>query len=154
MSHFDADIYEKLKGITEKVSLQLQKRGIYIPTKNNDGTIKIGNFTIVKNDEFYEILDHTREPIVDKINLPHTAAILANNLALGRFLDTKMLEVDRAYGYAAFEETLYKKLIESISKTDSDKAYVMKIKCKIKHDRKVACKQEILKGFEKLRKLA
>ena len=53
------------------------------PVKNNDGSINIGRYTIVKDlSGFFDILDYSGDIVVDKINLAQTAIVLANKLTI------------------------------------------------------------------------
>ena len=91
--------------------------------------------------------------MVDKINLPQTAALLANGLELGRWLDNTILQKDRTYGYALFEETLYRQHADTNMKKDIDRAQVMLTKSQLNRVKKESCKRDILQSFEKLRKI-
>lgn len=140
-------VYNRLQKITEEVRKKLARKGIAIPVKNQNGTISLGYFTVCKQNGYYTILDYANLPVVEKINLPQTAIILANNLALGRFLDNNILNVDRNYGYAEFEERLNLKLAAK-SKNNKD---LRIIKGHEKRIKKESLKREITKSFEKLR---
>lgn len=152
MNEFDTVIYQKLQELTQQVKTRLEKKGIAIPFKNSDGSIKLGHCTIVKNQGFYSIFDNLGYVVVEKINLPHTAILLANNYALGKFLDKGLLALDREYGYADFEEKLDLNLARKISKTNPDRADTLLIKSKIKKNKKDEAKRLVLKSFEKLYK--
>ena len=154
MNRIDDTVYRKLETVSNKVKNQLQSKGVAIPFKNDDGTISLGNYTIARRNGFYAILDYANEVIVDQINLPQTAAILANNLAVGKFIDNVILNYDRNYGYADFEEQLHHRTAERVLKKNLDRADVLFTKSKISHDKKQAAKRAILKSFEKLRNFA
>ena len=83
MDHIPEHLYKKLKQVTFEVKSNLHRRGIAIPVKNDDGSISIGNYTVRKSKGQYQIFDFRNEVVVDKINLPQSAIILANGLALG-----------------------------------------------------------------------
>lgn len=146
------DIYNKIKQISHDVKEDLKRSGIMVPVKNRDGSITVGRFRIVKDNRgFFNIVDHWDEIIVDSINLPQTAALLANKLALGKFIDDQILGADRKYGHALFEETLQESLArKSIKKNDIDKADLMFTKAKLSRLKKEHYKTEITQGFEKL----
>lgn len=146
------EIYNKIKKLNHDVKETLKTRGLIVPTRQKDGTIKVGLYRIKKEDSgFYSIVNYRNEPIVDAINLPHTAAIIANKLALGRFIDDEILTADRKYGHALFEETLQKQLAEkSLKSKNLDKAELMYTKSSISKAKKEHYKVEIKKGFEKL----
>lgn len=147
-NEINKDLYHKVVEISTQIKNNFQRRGIAIPVKNDDGTISLGNYLVVKNNTFYSILDYSNKPVVEKINLPQTAVILANNLALGKFLDTSILQKDRSYGYAAFEEQLQTKLARSKT-TNRDIHIIKATNAKLKKDYH---KKDIDRSFEKLRK--
>lgn len=147
-------VYHKLEVIADQVKNQLKRKGVAIPIRNHDGTITLGNYTIVKDHGFYVILDYSNEVVVDKINLPQSAAIIANSLAVGRFIDNDTLSLDRKYGFCEFEEQLCYKLGERNIKKNVDRADVMFTKSRIHKDKKDILKRDIFNRFEKLRKFA
>jgi hypothetical protein len=154
MKQLSSNVYKKLQIVSDQVKKELQKKGVAIPVRNTDGSIALGNYTIAKRNGFYVILDYAKEVVVDQINLPQTAAILANNLALGKWIDEKILKCDRHYGYAEFEETLHIRMAEKNLKKNVDRADMLFTKGKIKHAKKEDFKREIIKSFEKLRNFA
>ena len=112
--------------------------------------IRDSRYTIQKKRSgFYKISNILGETIVDHINLPQTAALLANNLALGRWVDDRLLTQDRQYGYNLFEEQQAKRIIENHK--DWDKVDVMHTKLDIVSRKKISAKQSIMFSFEKLR---
>lgn len=153
MKKINDSVYKKIEKLSDEVKLEFRKKGIVIPIKNYDGSISLGRYKIVKNkDSFYSILDYNGDVVVDKINLPQTAALLANNMALGKWPDDQLLRKDRTYGYALFEESLYKKHAQKNMSKNIDRAQVLLIKSSINKLKKDMCKQEILTSFEKLRR--
>ena len=147
-------LYTKIQRLSNEVKKEFRKKGIVLPKQHNDGSISIGRYRILRHQNtFYSISDHTGEIVVDKINLPQTAALLANGLELGRWIDDALLQKDRAYGYALFEETLYRKHADSNMKKDLDRAQVMLTKSQLNRFKKESCKRDILQSFEKLRKI-
>lgn len=146
MTALNTAVYNRLQRVTDEVRQKLARKGIAIPTKNQNGSITLGNYTICKQNGFYSILDYANITVVDRINLPQTAIILANNLALGKFLDHRILNIDRRYGYAEFEEQLSLKLAAK-NKSNTD---LRMIKGQEKRIIKETLKREIVKSFEKL----
>lgn len=149
------DLYYKIKQISNDVSDQLSRRGIVAPIKNKDGTISVGHYKIKKNkDGCYNILDFSNESIINGINLPQSAALLANSLALGKSIDTATLSTDQRYGYALFEEELQQQLaVKSIKQNQIDKADLLYTKAKISRNKKSQYQNDILRSFEKLMRL-
>lgn len=146
------DIYKKVKQLGLDVKEQLKRQGIIVPAKTPDGSIRVGYYTIKKNKTgFYSILNYRNEAVVELINLPQTAAILANRLALGKYLDDNLLYTDRSYGHALFDEELHLTLAERNLKSNNlDRADVMFTKFKIAKHRKEQYKKTIFNGFDKL----
>jgi hypothetical protein len=103
---------------------------------------------------FYSIKDYSNETVIEKINLPQTAAILANGLALGKWLDNEIVSIDRHYGYSLFQETLTKQGAQkSLLRKDVDRADLLFTKSSIARTKKLIARQQIYDRFEKLRRL-
>lgn len=154
MNQIPEKVYYKLEVVAKAVSQNLQRKGVAIPVKNDNGSVTLGNYTIVKRDNFYVIIDYSGEVVVDKINLPQSAAILANGLALGKFIDPEILSQDRMYGYAEFEEVLHKQMAERCLSKDLNRADVMFTKSNINRAQKEHYRTTIMARFEKLRRFA
>lgn len=155
MTLFSNDLYIKISDLAAKVKKNLRKQGIIIPVDHKDGSIQIGAYYIVKNSiGLYSIKDLNHEIVVDHINLPQTAALIANDLALGGFLNQDLLKTDRNYGYALFEEKLYKKALERSLKLDYDRYELLETKFLVSSSKKESSRNSIHRRFEKLRKLA
>jgi hypothetical protein len=150
MIQIDHTLYNKLEKISNNVENRLKQRGIAVPVRQDNGSIQVGRYTIEKFDGFYQILDDKRNIIVSQINLPQTAAVLANDLALNRFLDNIILQFDRSYGYADFEEKLNKKLAYRSIKKNLEKAEMLFTKSAVKKSKKDHYKRQITTHFEKL----
>ena len=146
------DVYEKIDQLSKSVKEKLRQRGIVVPLKSKDGSINVGHFSIKKKkDGFYCIVDFEKEILIDRINLPQTAAVLANQLALGKLTDDKLLAADVGYGYSLFDEELHTKLAEkSIQSNSIDRADVMYTKSAIARHKKEEYKRIIIRGFDKL----
>lgn len=147
------NLYKKLVAVSNEVKHALTKQGLAIPTENLDGSITIGYNTISKRSGFFVILDYSGDVLIDKINLPHTAILLANELALGKFLDSTLLQLDRKYGYFAFEESLHTHLAERLQISDPDRSDVMSAKSRVELQKKEYYKRQIMNRYEKLRRL-
>lgn len=146
MKEIPNHLYEKIVLLSKEIKDNFRKKGIVIPIKNEDDTISLGPYTVIKDTQgFYKIHDYRKEVIVERINLPQTAIMLANGLALGKFLDTTLLNKDQKYGYALFEETLHKHKTKNI---DLHLAKHSSAKAKREY-----YQHDINTSFEKLRKL-
>jgi len=147
------ELYNKITNLSKETRNELRRRGFVIPVKNEDGSIRIGPYLIRKHSNvFYKITDHADNIIVDYINLPHTAAILANDLALGYDLDKDILDKDRAYGYAEFQDQLYNHSLTT--KKSQDYIDILHSKFEFSRSKKTSYKQDIVRRFEKLTKIA
>ena len=153
MKNLTEDILKKLSQLDKEVKYQLRAKGFVVPIKGKNGSIKFGWYTVVRNnDGSYSVLDHANESIVSGINLPQTALITANSLALGKHKDSQLIDLDRSYGYADFKEQLHKRAIERDDKS-LDYFDINLEKHKIAMHKKAVYKREITKSFEKLTKL-
>ena len=111
----------------------------------------VGNYLIVKDFEgFYSILDRDNDVVVDQINLPQTAVVVANNLALGRYKDVNLINADKNYGYAAFDELLHMRAVEKSSKKSLEYFDVMLTKGMLARAKKESYRSDIVRSFEKL----
>lgn len=149
--HNQEIIFEKIEALTRGVLKNLRSKGIVVPIENDDGTITIGRYSIIKSQGFYQIVNYANEILVPNINLPHTALMIANDLALNKFIDSKTIELDRNYGYALFEEQLYKKISKK-QKSYEDYDIVV-TKGLVARAKKEHNKRAILAHFDKLRKI-
>jgi hypothetical protein len=147
------DLYEKIERVSDIVRDRFRLKGIVIPTKNSDGSINLGRFRVENQQNgFYAVRNERNEVVVDGINLPQTAALVANDLALGKFLDNQILNKDKEYGYALFKETLYKQRIEKHNR-DFSSYEISLMKGIISKKRRETYQSDIIQRFEKLRKL-
>jgi hypothetical protein len=147
-------LYTKIQKLSTEVKKEFRKKGVVLPRQHNNGSVSIGRYQIIKHEStFYSISDSSGEIVIDKINLPQTAALLANGLELGHWIDNNLLQKDRTYGYALFEETLYRQHADNNMNKDIDRALVMLTKSQLNRTKKESCKRDILQSFEKLRKL-
>jgi hypothetical protein len=146
------EIYLKIQQISTDVKEKLKRQGIVVPVKKRDGSIQIGSYSIRKDGNgFYSIMDFRNEVIISRINLPQTAAIQANRLALGKYIDDAILQADTKYGHAYFDEELHTHLAgRCLQKKDLDKAEMMYTKSNIAKYKKNQYMHEVRKSFEKL----
>lgn len=144
-----SDVYNKVQLINQNVKHNLEKKGLMVPKKNKDGTISVGKFVIIKENGFYSIKDYSGEIVFRKINLPQTAAVIANDLAVRHFVDTKILDYDRKYGHAVFEESNQNKLLNKNSVNNEFKDVIL-CKIGISRSKKEYYRTAIDEGFKKL----
>lgn len=148
-------LLKKFKIVADTVKKDLKKQGLVVPVKNSDGTVSIDSFIIFKDRYgFYNIKNRAGDVVVDKINLPQTAALLANNLALGKWINDEIYSLDREYGYRLFEAALLKKNASlSIKKSNYDRADLLLVKLNISQKKVEIAKNRIVSTFEKLRNI-
>jgi hypothetical protein len=147
-------LYQKVTTLALEVKNNLRRKGFVVPTVLKDGTVDVDGYRIVKANGLYEIKNQINDSVVAQINLPQTAALLANDLALGKWLDTDLVARDRYYGYKNFEEQLTKQsALKCLKKNDIDRADLMFTKWKIARSQALTTKNAILGNFEKLRRL-
>jgi hypothetical protein len=150
MNTIPEELYNKIKKLSDQVRNELKTKGLVVPIQNDDGTTTIGKYTILKEfDGCYSILDNWDDTVVTGINLPQTAIIIANRLALNHYRDDKLIEIDRQYGYANFEEALYKRGMQK----NSDKFDIYLSKYSQANNKKKSNKTYIVHSFQKLIKL-
>jgi hypothetical protein len=148
-------IYSRIEQLAKNIKDDLRKKGFVVPCDNGDGTVSVDSYQIIKEKSgFYSIKDYSNETVIEKINLPQTAAILANGLALGKWLDNEIVSIDRHYGYSLFQETLTKQGAQkSLLRKDVDRADLLFTKSSIARTKKLIARQQIYDRFEKLRRL-
>jgi len=104
MKTIPKSLYKELKEIALQTAEEFKRKGVILPSIDNRGQTIIGDFTIVKHGDQYTIKDYRGEVYFEAMNLPETAILVANDLALGKIVDKKILETDRWYGFKQFEE--------------------------------------------------
>jgi hypothetical protein len=154
MKNVHNDLYGKITQVTAEVKESLRKKGLVVPVKNRDGSIGVGHYRIKKDSNgYYAIVDRRGDLVVGSINLPQTAAVLANGIALGRSTDDKILEADKNYEYAFFDEQVHSRAVELSKDKPLERFELMLTKRNIARIRKENYRNEIVKSFEKLIKL-
>jgi hypothetical protein len=152
MENLPTNIYLQIQELSYEVKEQLRKKGIVAPIKNKDGSVSIGRYKIVKGPVGYTVLDNRDEVVEQDLNLPQTAVLLANDLALGRFRDDRVVDQDRRYGYAVFEEELHTR--KSRKKKINLEYYDVSIaKAAEARSRKEYYKKDLVSKYEKLMRL-
>jgi hypothetical protein len=147
-------LYKKIEELSQGVKKDLRNKGLVIPTKQEDGSVKFSDYIVVKTDKTYAITNIKGAVVIDEINLVQTAILLANNLALGKYLDTEIVALDRQYGFNNFEDDQFTRVINTaISQKDWVRAEILTVKQEIAHNKAVAAQKLILLSFEKLRRI-
>lgn len=152
MKNLSDHFYQRIKKLNQEVKQDLHKKGLVVPKQNQDGTITIGKFVIKKDARGnFMIINQHREIVAEKINLPYTAVLVANKLALGRWLDRDLLNIDVKYGYAEFDEIIHRHSANKYLKSKSyERAEIMLAKSNKAHYKKNYYKKLIKSDFTKL----
>lgn len=149
MKKIPKNIFNKIEVVAKNVMTDLKNRGYVVPVEQDDGSIKFNDFTVRKNNGFYSVVGKNNKVVVEGINLPQTAALLANDLALGRILDIEIIRVDQDYGYRSFDETVYTNAARR-KKNNLDQVIFYETRSEIAKVQKNELKNRILNSFKKL----
>lgn len=152
MPKVQKNFLDKVKVLADNVKLDLRKKGVVLPVKHPDGTITFDEYSVVKKNDCFLIVNSRGREIAGSINLPQTAIVIANNLALGKPIDDKLVEHDRWYGYKLFDEEVYtKSATNSLKNKDYDKADWCFTRAKIAKEQKEQHKTSIMTQYSRLR---
>jgi hypothetical protein len=147
-------LFEKFTKLANAVRQDFKSKGVVPPSQKKDGSIQIGIYNIKKQNSVYYIKDRNNNIIVGPLNLAQTAVVVANDLALGRWPDHKLIDEDKWYGYKAFAEQSALHVAEIASKRkDTDRADFSFYRAAIAAEQKLIYKKTIDSRFNKLCKL-
>jgi hypothetical protein len=147
-------LFEKFTKLANAVRQDFKRKGIVLPSQQKDGSIQIGTYNIKKKDSAYFVTDRNNNVVVGPLNLAQTAVVVANDLALGRWPDYKLIDDDRWYGYKVFAEQSALHVAETASKRkDTDRADFSRYRAAIAAEQKQIYKKTIDSRFNKLCKL-
>lgn len=150
----EKQIFDQFSKLANNIKQNLKKKGLVVPVQRKDGSIQVGVFTIVKKTDGYYINDKFNESLLGPLNLAKTAVVLANDLALGRWPDHKLIESDQWYGYKDFEEKVATSIAEKAKKSkDADKLDFNLYQASVAASRKAKYKKTIDTRFDKLYRL-
>lgn len=154
MKKLPADIYSKVERIAQVVYADFKNKGLVVPTRDSDGSVRFDRYTVKKQPTgFYSVEDITGYTYATDINLPQTAAVIANDLALGRILDNRLLDLDRNYGYKIFDRDLFKRNYQK-KKITADQLIYYKTRMEDAGRRAEYFKSIINRSFNKLSNIA
>lgn len=142
-------VFSKFETLAKRVLYDLKAKGHIIPVQQSDGSIKFEKFLVTKNKHGLYSVSGSNIVYQENLNLPQSAALIANDLALGRIQDTKIIELDRDYGFKLFEEQLYQQAGKRKQNT-LDQSIFYETRCSIAKTQKDALKNRILRSFKKL----
>jgi hypothetical protein len=147
-------LFEKFEKLAHAVKQEFKSKGIIIPSRRRDGSIQIGDYSITKKDPFYYIKNSRGIVVAGPLNLAQTAVVVANDLALGRWADEKLIDTDRWYGFKDFEEqSATARADRAYKDKDSDKGDLSLSKAAAAGERKLFYKKSIVSRFDKIYKL-
>lgn len=107
-------IFSKVEQVARQVINDLRNKGYIVPIKNANGSIRFNDFVIEKSPTgFYSVKGINGLVYVEQLNLPQSAAIIANDLALGKTLNRDIIKLDQEYGWKTFDEELFKKNVRN-----------------------------------------
>lgn len=151
MKNIDS-LYSKITELNSATKNKLLKKGFVVPIQLKTGNIKIGHYVVQKNsNDFFEIINQKNNDTITNINLPQSAFVIANKLALGRWLDYDILNLDKQYGYAFFDEQVHlKSKAKSLKSKDYGRADIMIDKIEKAKNKKDYFKKLINENFQKL----
>lgn len=147
-------LHKQVADLAAGAQKDFKSKGLIIPIKERNGVIKFDTYSIIKKSGFYCITNISNLLVVDRINLAQTAILLANRLALGKWVDDELLEHDRQYGYNLFEEDQYSNIaVVACKKKEWDRVDLLVLKKEIAHTKSESAKRAIMASFEKLRRI-
>jgi hypothetical protein len=155
MTVLDQHLFERIEDLATTVKQEFKRKGFVIPSQHKDGSVQVGKYVIVKRNDAYYIDDNRGREVVGPLNLARTAILVANELALGRYIDDELITKDRWYGFKAFDERVAStKAAQAINRDDLDRADFNLTRAQIAREHKLSYKKDIDSRFAKLRKLA
>ena len=137
MTNLTPKLFEDVKYLATKVRSDLKGRGFVVPAKNKDGSVLVGEYRSVKKDDGFYIAKGPTA-FLGPINLPESAIVLANNLALGKRFD----EEASLHGARICEK-----------RKDPDRADLLYNKAEIAKHQKNQYKSSILNVYNQLKRL-
>lgn len=144
-------VYNKIVDLALKTKEEFKARGIVIPTKNDNGELTIGRYIVIKENNNYNVLNSRREIVYSNLNLPHTAILVANSLALNQPVSRTLLDHDYRYGCSEFDEENYRRIAESLmNKKDWERYESILVKQETAQEKSEISKKEIIRSFQKL----
>lgn len=150
----EKQLFEKFEQLAQSVKRDFKTKGLIIPSRCRDGSIQVGSFFVVKKDNFYVVNNSNGHTVIGPLNLAQTAILVANDLALERWADDKLLHNDRWYGYKFFTEQAALARAERARKDkDPDRAELSQYKALVAAEQKMVYKKDIDSRFNKLCKL-
>ncbi len=142
-------VFNQFQLVAKQVLTDFKTRGHVIPVRQPNGSIQYEKFLVSKNKNGLYSVSSKNIVYYDTINLPQTAAIVANDLALGRIVDNQLITADRDYGFKLFEEELYQQASKR-KKNTIDQVIFYDTRRQIARVHKQTIKDRIMRTFKKL----
>jgi hypothetical protein len=149
MKKLPHNLFHRVEIVAKTVLSDLKKKGHVVPLEQQDGSLKFDNFTVRKVGQFYCILDKRNQVVIEQINLPQTAALLASGLALGKILDSTIIKLDQEYGFKKFDEEVYYTAAKR-KKNTLDQVIYYETRYQTAKLKRAAVRNKILESFRKL----
>ena len=147
-------LFEQFTKLARSVKQDFKNKGLVVPSRTAGGDIQIGNYVIFKKEQRYYIRNKDKEVVAGPLNLAQTAVVVANDLALGRLIDRKLINDDAWYGYKEFDELVANTIAEHAQQEhDVEKAEFNQYKAMEAKHRKLEYKKNIDARYNKLCKL-
>ena len=142
-------IFNQFEQVAKRVILDLKNKGHIVPVQQSDGSLKFEKFLVTKNKNGLYSVTGKNTVYFDTINLPQTAALIANDLALGKIVDRDIVNLDRDYGFKYFEEQVDQNA-KNRKKNSWDQVIFYETRGQTARVQKEALKNRIFKSFKKL----
>jgi hypothetical protein len=145
------DVFLKFEAVAKTVIDDLRSRGFIVPIEQDDGSFKFDNILVEKSPDSTYRVRHANNNFfyVENLNLPQTAVLIANDLALGKIVDNKLIAMDAEYGYKLFDQEVYLQAAKR-KKITLDQEIFYQTRSEISKVKKQEIKNRILRAFKKL----
>lgn len=144
-------LYDQLLEVTEKAKEYFRSNGFVIPTQEDNDRVRIGRYTIERSEEGFAIFDQDRNLAHDVVNLPETAILVANAMALGKPPNHNVMLYDQRYGFSHFDLINSQRLARSrAAQHDEIGLHSCEVKQQIALEKMHANRKLVTEYFEKL----
>ena len=153
MIDLDPELFIKVEKVAKTVIDSLKKKGYIVPSALSNNRVNFNGYIVGQDvDGYYYIHNLRTDTLINRINLPQTAAVVANNLALGKSTAEILLNQDRYFGYRDFDQAVFKRAMDR-SKQNIDQFVYWQTRYNTARQQAKSYKTTIVNSFEKLRSL-
>jgi hypothetical protein len=153
MIDLDPELFIKVEKVAKTVIESLRKKGYVVPSALSNNRVNFNGYIVGQDvDGYYYIHNLRTDTLINRINLPQTAAVVANNLALGKSTAEILLSQDRYFGYRDFDQAVFKRAMDR-SKQNIDQFAYWQTRYNTARQQAKSYKATIVNSFEKLRSL-